>query len=100
MLGLPPERLVGRVIWDAYPEARDTLMGDGLRRARAEGVLVTVPDQMTTLGRWAEIRVYPLPSGVLYVHFTDRTEQHLAQERAAHLADLAAACRVRSLPGM
>lgn len=71
--------LVGKVLWDEFPDLMDTTAGREYRRAVAEQVAVHVDQFSRRLGFWAEIRAFPSPDG-LSIFFRDVTEQRRAVE--------------------
>lgn len=79
MLGRSRESLVGRDIWEEFPEAVGTLFELESRRAKAERVRVAAEDYYPPLGRWFSVHAYPSPDG-LSVYFTDVTERRRSEE--------------------
>ncbi len=76
---LEPQELVGRLLWDAFPDGFDALF-----RKALEGALGGTP---WVLGKhffapkqcWFETRLHPTPEGVT-IFFTDVTERHTVAE--------------------
>jgi PAS domain S-box-containing protein len=67
--------VIGRSLWDSFPAARESELGDGLRRvmeSRAPLHLVTLSP---STGRWADTRIFPLEDGGLGVSWRDVTAQ-------------------------
>ncbi|WP_366555926.1 ATP-binding protein [Aquibaculum sediminis] len=62
--------LIGQSIWDAFPEAQNTLLYSEYRRAVREGVDVEFNLYYEALGRWFEVRGFPHEHG-LTVYFQD-----------------------------
>ena len=91
ILGTAPEELMGRVLWDVFPEADGRLFGKELRRSMDDGVEVRFEEYYPEpLNMWVEIRGYPTPDS-LNVFFLDVTKRHLSEEalqRQAQLLDL------------
>ena len=88
------EELLGRVIWEEFPAAVDSVFEEGYRRAVATGEPVMFPAYYPPpLDGWYEIRAWPSPDG-LSVYFLDVTarqrEQELAERAAARLELLSA----------
>ncbi|MBL6456214.1 PAS domain S-box protein [Belnapia sp. T6] len=78
--GRPPEEVLGRAIWEVFPQALDSplerlLRGvmDQRRPLRTEIAGVVRPH------RWVEVTVFPTAEG-LGVVFRDRTAEHRAEE--------------------
>jgi len=79
-VGRSREELVGRKIWDAYPELVGSTLYAEFYRAVADGVPARfATDSRIRPGRRLEVQAYPLPRG-LAVHFQDVTDRHLATE--------------------
>ncbi len=81
MVGKTPAELLGKVLWELWPEAADSPFGAAYRRAVAENVPVRVEAfYPEPLNRWFEVRCYPSPEG-LSLFFSDITERRQAEER-------------------
>jgi PAS domain S-box-containing protein len=65
--------LIGKVYWDVFPDAVDTISYRELHRAMAEQVAVSYEQFYSPLNMWFEIRVYPSKDGIS-VFFMDITE--------------------------
>lgn len=97
LLGRRREELIGGVVWDLFPAARDSVFEEQYRRAVADGVPVTFDAYYPApLNGWYELRAWPGPDG-LAVYFHDIQERRAAQQelerlaaRSALLADVAA----------
>ncbi|MFQ1002739.1 SpoIIE family protein phosphatase [Modestobacter sp. SSW1-42] len=88
------DELLGRVIWDEFPAAADSVFEEGYRRAVDTGEPVMFEAYYPPpLDGWYEIRAAPSPDG-LSVYFLDvtarRREQELAEQAAARLQLLGA----------
>lgn len=86
MLARPVDELLGRNLWELYPDLRGTFFEAELRRAAAEQVAVQVEGR-SAAGRWREFRVDPVPGG-LAVSWHDVTERREEMDalRDAHEA--------------
>jgi PAS domain S-box-containing protein len=91
--GLSREQLIGRVVWDVFPEARQLSLYEAAHRAVRENRPVTVEDYFAPLDRWVQARLYPTPDG-LATFGTDITERKRSAERAALLAEAGAVVAV------
>ena len=80
------DALIGRVVWDVYPELVGTEVEREMRRARDDGVLVTFTEFSARTGRWSELRCYPMPGRGLATLWKDVTEQKQAEEARHYLA--------------
>ena len=76
-----PEELLGRTLWDVYPDIRQTPTFDVLSRCMTERTTATLenpftfPDGST---RWFEIRINPVPEGIC-VHSLDIDDRKRAE---------------------
>lgn len=71
--------LVGRRIWDEFPEARDAAFWTVYHRAMETGEPETFQEYYPPLDGWFEVNVYPGPEG-LSVYFRDVSERRAAAE--------------------
>ena len=72
------EELLGRNIWEEFPEAARSVFQEQYHRAMAEGVAVTFETFYAPLEAWFEVRAYPSPAG-LSVYFHDINERKRAE---------------------
>ncbi|WP_226483037.1 PAS domain-containing sensor histidine kinase [Natrinema amylolyticum] len=86
------EELIGRVMWDEFPQTVETQFPDGFHRAMDEQVPVSFEIYHMPLETWFEARAYPSETG-LSVYMRDVTErkaqettlaQHAAVVEAVH----------------
>lgn len=87
MLDGTRRELIGRVLWDEFPETVESQIIEGFYRAREDQVSVTLEVYHQYLQTWFEARVYPDESG-LSVYMRDVTEQ---KQRETELAQHSAA---------
>ena len=73
LLGRPRDELLGRSLWDVFPEAESTVATRELRRAAAARAAVEFEDFNLALGRWFRNRASPTADGGLSVYFEDIT---------------------------
>jgi two-component system, cell cycle sensor histidine kinase and response regulator CckA len=75
--------LLGRSVWEAFPETVDSPLHDAYHRA-AEGGGPQVVESMwyPPLETWFQVNAYPSPQGVA-VYFRDVTDEHQRRERLA-----------------
>ncbi|AEH37873.1 sensor histidine kinase [Halopiger xanaduensis] len=66
--------LIGRVMWDEFPETVETQFPDGFHRAMDEQVPVSFEVYHTQLETWFEAKAYPSETG-LSVYMRDVTER-------------------------
>ena len=77
--------LLGQTLWDSFPQAVDLPASAELRSAMTEQRPVTLEYRSPLLGRWLDLRAYPLNDG-LAIHCTDITARKAAEERLAYHA--------------
>ncbi|PQV63330.1 PAS domain S-box-containing protein [Abditibacterium utsteinense] len=91
LLQRKPQDLIGKNVWEEYPEAVGGLFYTEYERAVKDQVAVIFNEFFAPVNKWFEVRAYPLQGG-LSVFFHDVTEQKsfekertqlLAQERKA-----------------
>jgi len=82
--------LIGRVLWEAFPQLAGTDIERQMRRAMEEQVPVEFESFSAELGTWHEVRVYPSPDGVSAV-WRDVTARRRAEETFHFLAEVNAA---------
>jgi serine phosphatase RsbU (regulator of sigma subunit)/PAS domain-containing protein len=86
LLGRTRDDLLGRVLWDEWPAAINSIFEDSYRTAVRTGVPVSFDAYYPApLDGWYELRAWPSPDG-LSVYFTEVTERRRMQERAARSA--------------
>lgn len=73
------EELLGRSIWETFPEAAGPVIRDRLEQAAATRELVSFEEYVPNLEAWFEVRVWPTPDG-LSVYFHDISTRRRAQE--------------------
>ena len=79
-LDTTPQELIGKVVWEAFPQARRSRFYDEFTRAVEEKISVKFEEYYEPLRRWYECRCYPSEDG-LTVFFTDTTERRQAREK-------------------
>jgi PAS domain S-box-containing protein len=85
ILGKVPASLIGRVLWDVFPNATS---GVQLRHSMNERTVVTDENYSPSLGEWYENRIYPNPDGGLAIFQRYVTERKIAEEEQRKLASL------------
>jgi PAS domain S-box-containing protein len=80
VLGKDPARLIGRVLWEEFPDVPNEA---AVRRVMAERVAVTDELYYAPLGEWVENRIYPSPDGGIAVFQPDVTERKRAEAQLA-----------------
>ena len=71
---LPEAEVLGRHLWEVFPELRGTLVEDYYEQVRGTGSPVQFRFASPDNGRWYDVSVYPSNEGIS-IYFVDRTEQ-------------------------
>ncbi|MGY1855494.1 SpoIIE family protein phosphatase [Modestobacter sp. SYSU DS0290] len=80
------EELLGRVVWEAFPAAVNSLFEERFLEAVATGKPIAFDAHYPApLNGWYELRAWPTPEG-LSVYFLEVTERRRAQDRAERAA--------------
>ncbi|MEG4505895.1 PAS domain-containing protein [Microcoleus sp. F6_B4] len=77
-LNRAPKDLIGRRIWEEFPESVGSLFEQEYRRAATFQVTVSFESFYPPLNAWYAVRAYPIASG-LAVYFQDVTEEKAAR---------------------
>ena len=80
LLKRPREELIGRNVWDEFPEARGSLFEEHYQHAVQTRQSVTFESYYPPLETWFEVRAHPSEFG-LAVHFRDINERRAAAEQ-------------------
>jgi signal transduction histidine kinase/PAS domain-containing protein len=80
------EELIGRVVWEVFPEIIGTQVEREMRRAASEHQPVTFEAYTAETATWSVISCYPLPDGGLATQWQDITARRRAEETARYLA--------------
>ncbi|HEY2150336.1 MAG TPA: PAS domain S-box protein [Vicinamibacterales bacterium] len=75
------DSLLGRNLWEAYPEMLGTVFETSYRKAMDENATVEFEAWFEPLQSWFSIRVYPAPQG-LAIYFYNITGQREARDQA------------------
>jgi len=82
LLGYTREELLGRVLWEAFPAALNSVFEQSFRQAVDTGEPVAFDAHYPApLDGWYELRAWPTPDG-LSVYFVEVTERRKAEEQA------------------
>jgi diguanylate cyclase (GGDEF)-like protein/PAS domain S-box-containing protein len=79
------EDLIGKCMWDEFPDAVGGPFYDTYKRAMDEREVARCENFYAPLGIWLELRVFPSREGVT-AFFADVTERKEAETRLMHLA--------------
>ncbi|MGI9042897.1 MAG: histidine kinase dimerization/phospho-acceptor domain-containing protein, partial [Gemmatimonadaceae bacterium] len=77
--------LIGRNVWDVWPELEGTPVQAGMMRASELRQPVSFEAFEATSGTWSEMFCYPLPDGGLGTQWKDITRRKQAEEAAHYL---------------
>ncbi|HWP18221.1 MAG TPA: ATP-binding protein [Burkholderiaceae bacterium] len=83
LLGRPRGELLGRCVWELYPQALGTEIERKLRETAERGVTTEFEGHNPVLGSWYDHKAYANPDGGVTVFFRDATARHLAQQALA-----------------
>ncbi|MEO5588831.1 MAG: ATP-binding protein [Gemmatimonadaceae bacterium] len=79
------KELIGRVVWEVWPEARGTIVEAEMRRAADSRVPVHFEAFNPRTAAWSEMYCYPLPDGGLATQWKNITARRRAEEAAGYL---------------
>ena len=86
LLGRTRDQLLGRVLWEDWPAAINSIFEESYRTAVRTGVPVSFDAYYPApLNGWFELRAWPTPEG-LSVYFLEVTERRRVQDRAERSA--------------
>ena len=77
--GRSRDELLGKNVWEEFPEAQDSESHRQIERAMEEGVITEFETKSSVLGAWVAARAYPSRGG-LSVYFRDVTERKRSEE--------------------
>jgi len=84
-LDMGRDRLLGKVLWDEFPELIGTPFESAYRKAEAEKITVRLEEYYDPLERWLSLRIYPSDDR-LSVFFQDITKRKKDEEQMRLLA--------------
>ncbi len=79
-----PHELIGKNIWEEFPDLVGSTVYDDYHRALAEQMVVALEFHYAALDIWLDVRAYPSPDG-LSVYFQDVTERKRAEHERHRL---------------
>jgi PAS domain S-box-containing protein len=85
-VGQPIDSIIGKVVWDVFPDSVGTLVEKKMRQAAEQRVPVSFEAFSAPEGTWSELFCYPLPDGGLGTQWKDITERKQAEEASHYLA--------------
>lgn len=82
MLQRPAGEVVGKYLFDTFPEARGTVSDEKYHEAVRERQFLAFETWFEPYRNWYDVRVYPMPGGIA-VYFQITTERKLLEKRLA-----------------
>lgn len=86
-MGLDPNKLLGKTIWDAFPELIGTEVEEKFRSASATRQNVEFETYFEAGDRWFNNRVFPSEDGNIAVYWRDVTDRKRAEEERVQLLE-------------
>ncbi|SKB41398.1 PAS domain S-box protein [Daejeonella lutea] len=80
VLGCTRKEIIGKNLWEFFPESKNGRFYTEYSRAMNEGISVHFEECYAPLGVWGSMHVYPTRDGIA-VYFVDITEQKKIQEK-------------------
>lgn len=77
--GRPADDLLGKGMWDEFPDAVGNVFYQAYQQAMAEQRSLQIEEHYAPSDRWYENRIIPSPQG-LTIFFTDVTDRHLLRQ--------------------
>lgn len=90
LVGRDRDELLGKTVWEAFPELRDSPFGAALRKAQETGERTTLKEYYPAHDSWYDVQVYPDKSGIS-IYFKDVSDQKSYERQLDTIID--------SLPG-
>jgi PAS domain S-box-containing protein len=84
--GAPAEALVGRSIWEMFPQTLGSDLEHNLRRSARDRVPTSFEWLNPQRDHWALLHCYPMPDGGLAIQWRDITESKRTEEADRYLA--------------
>ncbi len=79
LLGLPRDQLLGRCMWDLFPDGVESELRQNLTAAVANQAPVEFENHAAPSNRWFHNKVYPTKAGGLAIYTREITERRRAQ---------------------
>ncbi len=87
LLGIPPLSLIGRCIWDVFPDLVGSDFYKIVQKAYDEKISFSNEDYYPRLNSWQENRIYPAENGIS-IFIRDITKKKLEERQKALLAEI------------
>lgn len=89
LLGIPPQSLIDRYVWDVFPDLVGSDFYKIVHRAYNEKISLSNEDFYQPLSSWQENRVYPAENGVS-IFIRDITQRKIDEQQADLLTEISA----------
>ena len=101
LLDTDEDSLLGKTIWEAFPETVDTIAETKIREALETSQEQSYERYNETLNRWLEIRIFPDTEGlsIFLTDITERKEREAELERYKELIETLPAAAGMNKPG-
>jgi PAS domain S-box-containing protein len=83
---LQPGELIGKVVWELYPDLAGSEFERQMRRAAAERVPVSFEAYYPARGEWSELHCYPMSTGGIAIQWQDITARKRSEEASRYLS--------------
>lgn len=93
MLDMQAEQMIGRYIWDLFPDAVGSATYQAIEKARTDGIPVVNEDYYAPLDLWQENRIYPGAHG-LSIFISDISKRKRQEQEQLILLELTEALQV------
>ena len=80
-----PVALIGKVVWEVWPDLRGSKVEAEMRRAAETHTPVTLEALSADQARWSELYCYPMPDGGLGTQWKDITDRKRSEEASGYL---------------
>jgi PAS domain S-box len=84
-IGLDESQIVGKVVWDIFPNLAGSHVQQEMKRAAETRVPVSFEAFNADQGTWSELYCYPLPDGGLGTQWKDITQRKKSEESSRYL---------------
>jgi diguanylate cyclase (GGDEF)-like protein/PAS domain S-box-containing protein len=64
IVDLEPEELIGKVLWEEFPELRGTILETAYKKAMESHIVQHIEMRSVATGSWYNITVHPAPEGI------------------------------------
>ncbi len=90
MTGLRRQDILGKVIWDVFPDAKQLKFYPEFRRAAAQRVSTSFEEYLRPLSAWFEMSVYPFADGLMVFSRSINSRKQAEAEQNQLIGELSA----------